>query len=203
MVQFFKGSEDPRDRAVGLLGEALGMGLGNGINTYFANRSLDSVLQDKALKDAPLSEKFSKLQSAMQPYGEKGQELLQQRLQIEQQAMQEEQQNVLGQVAAGKEVSDKDFAKLTPENQFKVMQIQKNRTVGQGIYNALIKAGYPEQTAKLWQIQMENAPVGGQSDVIRQVNDLIRRTPQGKGVNGEVETKPEIKFAITTEFIGP
>jgi hypothetical protein len=40
---------------------------------------------------------------------------------------------------------------------------------------------------------MENAPTGGQSDVIRQVNDLIRRSKAGKGLQGEFERRPELR----------
>jgi hypothetical protein len=91
MVQFFKGSADPRDAAYGKLAEALGGGIGNGLNTYFANRSLNSVLQDKALEGAPQSEKLTALHSALSPYGKKGQEIFQQRMQIEQLAAQEKE----------------------------------------------------------------------------------------------------------------
>ncbi len=196
MVQFFKSSPDPRNESYGMLAQALGQGLGNGLNTYFANRSLDSVLQDKALKDAPISEKMGALQSALSPYGQKGQEILQQRLQVEQQAMQEAQQDILGRAVSGEKVSAKELGRLTPENQFKVAEIKKRREIGKSVYDSLTKAGYPEETAKIWQNQMENAPVGGQSDVIKNVNDLIRRSKSGKGLGGEVETRERIKPSI-------
>ena len=48
MVQHFGTLEDPRDRISEILGMSLGQGLGNGLNTFFANRSLQSVLQDKS-----------------------------------------------------------------------------------------------------------------------------------------------------------
>jgi hypothetical protein len=91
MVQFFKGAEDPRDSAYVALADSLGMGLGNAVSSYFANRSLESVLQDKSLEGAPQSKKLEALRSALSPYGKKGQELLQERLQIEQQNMQEKE----------------------------------------------------------------------------------------------------------------
>lgn len=195
MVQVIE-TEDPRSKLSDMLGMSLGQGIGNGLNTFFANRSLESVLQDKALEGAPQSKKLEALRKALSPYGEKGQEILQQRMMIEQQEMNEAQQDVLGRVVEGQKVSAKDLAKLSPENQLKVMQIQKNREIGRSVYDSLIKSGYPEETARIWQNQMENAPTGGQSDVIRQVNDLIRRSKAGKGLQGEFERSPEIRPSI-------
>lgn len=193
MVQFFKGAADPRDSAYGALADSLGMGLGNAVNSFFANRSLESVLQDKALQNQPTSKKMEAIRSALAPYGKNGQQILQQRMQIEQQQMQEEQQDVLGRVVSGEKVTSKELAKLSPDNQLKVMDLQKKREAGKSVKDSLIKAGYPEETADLWQKQMENAPIGGQSDVIRNVNDLIKRSKSGKGLGAETETKEEIK----------
>ena len=117
-------------------------------------------------------------------------------MQIEQQEMNEQQQEVLGRFVEGQKVSAKDLSKLSPENQLKVLQIQKNREIGRSVYDSLIKSGYPEETARIWQNQMENAPTGGQSDVIRQVNDLIRRSKAGKGLQSDFERSPEIRPSI-------
>lgn len=192
MVQVFQ-TGNPQGKIAEMLGMSLGQGLGNGINTYFANRSLESVLHDKALEGAPQSKKLEALRSALSPYGEKGQEILQQRMAIEQQEMNEAQQDVLGRVVSGEKVSPKQLSKLSPENQLKVLELQKKRESGKSVYDSLIKAGYPEETAKIWQNQMENAPTGGQSDVIRNVNDLIRRSKSGKGLGAEQPTKEEVK----------
>jgi hypothetical protein len=81
--------ENYQGRLAEQMGLSLGQGIGNGLNTFFANRSLDSVLQDKALENAPRSKKLEAMRSALSPYGEKGQEILQQRMQIEQLEMQE------------------------------------------------------------------------------------------------------------------
>ena len=192
MVQVIE-TKDPRNKLSEMLGMSLGQGIGNGLNTFFANRSLESVLHDKALEGAPQSKKLEALRSAMSPYGEKGQEILQQRMQIEQQEMNEQEQGVMGRVVAGEKVSPKDLSRLKPENQLKVLELQKRRESGRSVYDSLLKSGYPEETARIWQNQMENAPTGGQSDVIRQVNDLIRRSKAGKGLIGEFEKKPEAK----------
>lgn len=192
MVQVIK-TENPQGKLSEVLGMSLGQGIGNGLNTFFANRSLDSVLQDKSLSDAPQSKKLEALRSALSPYGETGQQIFQQRMQIEQQEMNEAQQDVLGRVVSGQKVSPKQLSKLTPENQLKVMDLQKRREAGKSVLDSLIKAGYPEETAKIWQNQMENAPVGGQSDVIKNVNDLIRRSKAGKGLGQQQETREQIK----------
>lgn len=192
MVQVIE-TGNPQGKLSEMLGMSLGQGLGNGLNTFFANRSLESVLKDKSLESAPLSKKMEALRSALSPYGEKGQELLQQRMQIDQQEMQEAEKDVLGRVVSGEKVSPKDLSKLNPENQLKVLELQKKREAGRSVYDSLIKAGYPEETAKIWQNQIENSPTGGQSDVIKNVNDLIRRSKSGKGIQGQHETKSEVK----------
>jgi hypothetical protein len=190
MVQVIE-LENQKGKLAEQLGMSLGQGLSTGLNTYFANRSLDSVLQDKGLEGASQSKKLEALRSALAPYGETGQQIFQQRLAIQQQEMQEAEQDVLGRVVAGEEVTAKDLSRISPENQIKALELQKRRNAGRSVYDALIKSGYPEETAKIWQMQMENAPVGGQSDVIRQVNDKINRSPAGQGRNGEAETKAE------------
>lgn len=211
MVQVIK-TEDPRNRLSEMLGMSLGQGIGNGLNTYFANRSLESVLQDKALEGAPQSKKLEALRSALSPYGEKGQEIFQQRMMIDKQEREEEElarteaeKEVLGRIISGEKVSPKDMGKISPQNQLKVHEFQQRREVGRSVYESLIKAGYPEETAKIWQNQMENAPTGGQSDVIKNVNDLIRRSKSGKGLAGEVETRAETKpnIEIPGTNLGP
>lgn len=89
MVQTFQ-TGNPQGKIAEMLGMSLGQGLGQGVNTFFANRSLESVMHDKSLKGASSSEKLGKLQQALAPYGEQGQQLFQQRMQIEQQAANEE-----------------------------------------------------------------------------------------------------------------
>jgi hypothetical protein len=113
MVQIIdKGN--PQGKLSEMLGMSLGQGLGNGLNTFFANRSLESVLKDKALTNAPQSKKFQALQTALAPYGEKGQEILKNRLEIEKMANNERQQNILGRRLAGQQLSPEDLAALTP-----------------------------------------------------------------------------------------
>lgn len=196
MVQVIE-TGNPQGKIAEMLGLSLGQGLGSGINTYFANKALEDVLNDKSMVNAPISAKMGKLQSALQPYGEKGQEIFQQRMQIDQQAQAEKEQEILGKVVSGQDVSPEDLGKVSPQNQLKVLELQKRRQAGKSVFDSLLKAGYPEETAALWQNQMENAPVGGQSDVIKNVNDLIRRSKSGKGLGQEtqepVQSKPRIE----------
>ena len=87
MVQVIQ-TGNPQGKLAEMLGLSLGQGLGSGINTYFANKALEDVLNDKSNTNQPISAKMGRLQSALAPYGEKGQELLQNRMAIEQQAYQ-------------------------------------------------------------------------------------------------------------------
>jgi len=196
MVQFFKGSADPRDAGYGALSNALGMGIGEGVNAHFANQALDEVLNDEEFANKPISAKMGKLESALRPYGQTGQKLFQDRMQIEQEVQKENEQEVLGRISAGKDVSEKDYSKLSPQNQFKAQELQHKRQAGKSVKEALKKAGYPDETAEIWEQQMINAPPGGQTDVIKQVNDLIRRSSSGKGRTAGQEKPPQIKPQI-------
>lgn len=188
-----------------MLGMGLGSGLGKGVNTYFANKALEDTVNDPELQDAPQSKKLGALQRALSPYGELGQEVFQGHLGIAQMEQQEAQQDVLSRISSGEKIPQKMLKKLSPENQFKVQELQKKKQAGKSVYDALVKAGYPEDTAGLWQSQIENSPVGGQSDVIKNVNDLIKRSAAGKGLGAgpqeKVETKPNIEIPGTD--LGP
>ena len=72
-----------------LLGSALGKGLSNFTNNYYANKDLEKVLNDKSLEGAPSAKKLSALERALAPHGEVGKNLFQNRLLIEQQEQQE------------------------------------------------------------------------------------------------------------------
>ncbi len=203
MVQIFNVG-NPQGKLADMLGMSLGEGLGNGINTFFANKALDEVMNDKSNANLPISAKMGKLQSALSPYGDVGRELLQNRFKIEQQAgeekkqsQQEQEREILGKIVSGKEVSEKELAKVSPENQLKVHEFKKNKEAGNIIREGLIKAGYPDHTADLWQKQFESATVQGKSDTLKHVNDLISRSKAGKGLgNEEKQLQPQIKPQI-------
>ncbi len=127
MVQFFKGSRDPRDAALGQLSEALGQGLGKGLNTYYANKAIDEVLDNPELKDAPLSERWQEMNKAIGMYGENGQNILKQRLMSEKQAEEEKEQKVLSRIVSGEKVTPKEIEKLSPKTQMQVLGYQQKQ----------------------------------------------------------------------------
>jgi len=212
MVGVIAKLENHQGKLADMLGMSLGQGIGNGLNTFFANRSLESVMHDKALEGAPQSKKLEALQSALSPYGEKGQEIFQQRMLIDKQereeqelarnqkeltrkqkredqelANTEEEKEVLGRVLSGETVSNKDMAKVSPQNQLKLKEIQQKKQLGKNVRQNLIDAGYPTPTAELWQNQVENSTTGGLTDTIKEVNQLLKRSSKGKGNFGEEE----------------
>lgn len=124
MVQEFR----PMKTHAGYLSETLGPSLGQGLSdfmgNYFANKAVEGVINDPSLKDAPLSERQSRLQMALQPHGERGQQIFQNRLGIEQKAQQEQQQKqlikqqgILGRVMRGEQVSNQELEMLPAEVQ--------------------------------------------------------------------------------------
>lgn len=218
MVQFFKGS--PRREPVWeKLALTLGDNLGKNVQTYQANESLQKLLKDPSFRDAPISTKMGQLQNMVGRYGEPGQQVVKNQLMVEMQQEQEKQRkldmkkgDVLRRRLAGEEISESEKGLFTQEeelaiaqHQLKTLDSQKRKQAGKSVHDALTKAGYPEETADLWQTQMENAPVGGQSDVIKNVNNLITRSKTGKGLEGREnieETKPKIEIpGVETEAL--
>jgi hypothetical protein len=203
MVQVIETS-DPRNKLSEMLGMSLGQGLGNGLNTFFANRSLDSVLHDKALENAPQSKKLEAMRSALSPYGEIGQEIFKNRLMIDQEEKNEAEQGVLGKIHAGKEISEKEWAKISPQNQHKAAELIQKKQGSKSIYNAMLQAGIPEETAKMYQELFENSPTGGQTDIIRAVNDQIKRHKLGRGeVPAENKINEEDSISVPGTGLAP
>jgi hypothetical protein len=111
--------ENRKGKISEMLGMSLGQGIGSGLNTFMANRSLDSVLHDKALEGVPKSKKLEALRSALSPYGETGQQILEQRLAIEQQEANENLQKAkgkaIGKFQKGQDLTDEEWATFTPQ----------------------------------------------------------------------------------------
>lgn len=131
MVQVIQLS-NPQGKLSEMLGMSLGEGLGQGISTFYANKAIDDVINDKSLSNAPISAKMGRLQSALAPYGERGQQLFQQRMQIEAQAEQEKQQatqqkqsDIIGRMLNGKPVTDKERGMLSPEQNLAIAKHQQ------------------------------------------------------------------------------
>jgi len=230
MVQVIQ-TEDPRGRIAEMLGMSLGQGLGNGLNTFYANRSLESVMQDKSLKNAPISEKLSALQSALMPYGETGQQIFNQRLSIEQQAFQEQQAKQTEKAALEKEqrlfqqqkelqllknMGSKQPLSTQPISKEQLSAIDKSHnTPGYSEmnesqkYDTLIHNGVsPENAvreASLFSKQAEREQQGVETAYKAQ-QDFINDTTQAyKGF--ETEMKPRLlqmqKLASDDELVGP
>ena len=199
MVQIIKGGPSRSSLIADLLGPSLGEGLGNFAGNYFANKALDKVKNDPELENAPQSERMSKLEAALRPYGQRGMNMLQSQLGIEQERKQEQSNEALSNIqssfAEDKPLNPKDLKKLDPQTQLKVLGFQKRKNQGNQIYNSLIKAGYPEETAALYKNQIEAASEGGITDTMKVVNDLLRRSKTGKGQFAE-EEKPQLKPTI-------
>lgn len=132
MVQVIETS-DPRTKLADMLGMSLGQGIGNGLNTYFANRSLESVMQDKALENAPQSKKLEAAYKALAPYGEAGEKLLQNHMQSaqlerqeidtkKQEALQKKKGRAIGKLTKGEELSEDEWSTFTPQE---VASLQK------------------------------------------------------------------------------
>ena len=126
-----------------MLGMSLGQGIGNGLNTYFANRSLDSVMKDKSLENAPQSKKLEAIQTAMSPYGEKGKEIVQQKMQTyqleeqekqtkKQEAQQKLKGKALGRYLKGEDLTPEEESMFTPQ-EFVAMHKAKNPKPSGGI----------------------------------------------------------------------
>jgi len=98
-----------------LLGSALGKGLAEVGNTYFANKALDDVISDRSLDDAPTSERLGRLESALRPFGDKGKELIESRMGIEQQYAQEQKNKIFNKMRSGQPISEKESAMIPPE----------------------------------------------------------------------------------------
>ena len=182
------------------LGQSLGKGLANFTNSYFAGKALDDVINNKEYENMEPSQRISKLERAMQPFGEYGAETLKNRIGIEQQVQQEQSQNALSNIQTSlsedKPLNPKDLKKLDPDTQLKVLNLQKRRNQGNQIYKSLIKAGYPEETAELYKNQIEASSEGGITSTINEVNKLLGRSAAGKGQVPGQEPKPSIKTSI-------
>lgn len=185
-----------------VLAQALGEGLGNFTGNYFASKSLNEVLQDPKLKNAPLSERMSALEGALRPYGERGQKLLQSRMQIEQQVEQrkqfereQEEQKIIGEFASGKPLTPEQFAKMTPENQFKAINIQKNKVASKRFGENLREMGFDDKEINSYQNAFENATEGGKTEIIKQVMDQYNRKKSlDQNKNSENEYPPVNEF---------
>jgi hypothetical protein len=134
MPGFVRGTANLKYAGNRVLADALGQGIGHGINTYQANKALDQVLYDPNLRDAPQSEKLGAIQRALSSYGKVGQDLFQNRLAVEQQANVEKEEkkaeklkkvemkkgDILRRRLNKEEVSEEEKALFTPQEELAI-----------------------------------------------------------------------------------
>ena len=99
MVQFINQPVSRKELMKEQIGYSMGQGLSNFANYFYANKALNSVLDDKELRSKPLSDRMEALEKATRPFGEVGQNLLQRRQGIE------TQRQLEGMFAKGKEIA--------------------------------------------------------------------------------------------------
>lgn len=183
MVQVIETS-DPRKKLSDMLGMSLSQGIGKGLSTYFANRSLESVLHDKALENAPQSKRMEALHSALAPYGEEGKELFQRRMEIDQQEMQEKQKDldlrkgeILRRRLNGEEISEKEKGLFTTQEE---LAIAKHQQAIQ-LQNLKTQGARPTQASQ---------PIN--PDQLKRIQD-VRRTPEYENAS------PSMKYRLLTD----
>lgn len=159
MVQFIN-TKSRSGYLADALGPALGQGLGEFAGSYFANKALDSVINDPSLKEAPVSERLSRLQSAMSPYGERGQRMFQTRLGLEQQKLQEQQQaksqqvqGVLAKLLRGEQLSPQEESILPTDVQIDAKKAMTPKAPPGGLSGQPVP---PEVSQRIPQILNEN-----------------------------------------------
>lgn len=91
MVQFVTGYPSRSSMIGKILGESIGEGLGEAIGMHYANKSLEGVLNDPSLKNAPLSERLSKMERALSRHGKRGERILARRLELENMVLKEKE----------------------------------------------------------------------------------------------------------------
>jgi hypothetical protein len=121
-----------------MLAQALGQGIGHGVNMHQANKALDEFLNNPELKEAPQSERMGALQRAMQGHGPYGQQVLQNRMQTEQLATQEKQQkeqNIKGDILrrrlSGEPITEKEKKMFTAEEEMAIAKHQQAKELAQ------------------------------------------------------------------------
>jgi len=193
MVQMFNVGPGRKQVLKQTLGNLLSQGIPSFTTGYYANKALNDVIGDSSYKNAPHSEKTAKLIDALQPYGEYGQNILAKRLGIEQMAQQEKQQGILSKAIRGEELSPEEEQILPPEIQLKREELKNKQVQARNIRKVLKKAGVPDEYAEPLAELFENSPQGGQTEIIKGLNDFMRRAKQGEFKEKSVGEKENIE----------
>ena len=231
MVQIFPEKENYSGKVSEMLGMELGKGLGSGLNTFFANRALDSVLKDKSLDNSSPSKKLGAIQSALSPYGEVGNELFKNRMGIEQLENQEEQAKQAQKLSLEKEArlfeQQREIQKLKnsgktspaaerpiPEDQLQAIDKTRQSPDYEKMnetqrYNSLIKNGVSPtnaiKEATLYSQQATREQQGVENAYKAQQDFIDDTTKSYKGF--ETEMKPRLlqmqKLASDDQLVSP
>lgn len=191
MVQVIR-TGNPQGKLQEMLGMSLGQGIGNGLNTFFANRSLESVLHDKALEGAPQSQKMEAIRSALSPYGEKGQEIFQHRMMIDQQeqqelktkkqeAIQKQKGKALGRYLGGEQLTPDEQSLFSPQ-EFVAMYKAKNPKAAGGVTSQPIP---PEVNQKITEVLNQSQDMS--ADELKNLMDIMGIPPVYS--NGYIENR--------------
>jgi hypothetical protein len=191
MVQVIN-SGNPQGKLADMLGMSFGQGIGNGLNTFFANRSLESVLKDKSLEGAPHSKKLEALRSALSSHGDIGKEIFEQRMMIDQQeqqemeskkqeAIQKQKGKALGRYLYGDSLTPEEQSLFTPQ-EFVAMYKAKNPQAKGGITSQPIPT---DVNQKITEVLNQSRDLS--SDQLKNVMDSVGIPPIYS--NGYVENR--------------
>lgn len=172
-------------------GQNIGGALSNFFQNYLAQQALGGLENDPEYQKMPVSARATKLQQALMPLGQYGQQLLQQRLPLEQLKAQEREQGILARAMKGEPVSAEEFGQISPDSQLKYLQINKDRENKTRLKNLLVKRGMDEDEADLW----ANSTTGGQTELMKHMLEM-----QDRGLTDEEGPfSPKSKAALQQE----
>lgn len=158
-----------------MLGQALGQGLGEMYQNYSINKALEKLENDPELQNAPQSQRLSALQKALSRYGEKGQQVLSQRIGIEQQQAEEKRSNIFAKAARGESISPKEEQSLPAEDQQKLLQFRKNIETSQRLKSTLEERGMSPEVAENYANLYRDSTEGGRTAIVNHIMDLESR----------------------------
>ena len=170
------------------LGQSLGQGLGNFMGNYQANKALEGVINNPELQKASPSERLQALTSALSRHGERGQKVLQNALMAEQQRMQEKRSEVLNKIYKKEDLAPGDEKYLDSKDYQDIRRIHTAEQQKPIIRKSLLDAGLPEDQANALSDLYANASIGGQTELMKPIADLISRQGQMPTETSQIET---------------
>lgn len=202
MVQFFQQGQSRMGQLSEILGSSLGEGLANFTGNYLANKALEKVLNNPELKKKPLSERLEAMQSGLSKYGRFGEGVLQKRLGIEQQELQERQQKSLSKVYAklqrGEELLEEDLQDQPYEVQNQLIKKIQDQKLDNKNYE-LIKDALGEKVANLWRA----SPTGAKTEIEKKALEALSRQQKLEDQLGEAKPVEDTQQFASEEEVFP